>query len=206
MVKKIMSKVENSLENYQLNGDLLKIHTYPDPILKKIATPVENFDENLKKLCFDMLFTMYHAPGIGLAAPQIGLSKRIFVMDVDYDRELIEGSEDDYTLSNFKPQVFINPVIRDKEGEIVYQEGCLSLPGIYEDVKRFESCVVDYQDWNGNTHTIEASELFAICIQHENDHLDGVVFIEKLSPLKLDFYSKKLIKQKKKDRQSQELD
>lgn len=198
--------MENSLENYKLEGTKLKIHTYPDPVLKKIAVPVEadEFNDELKELCYNMLFTMYHAPGIGLAAPQIGISKRIFVMDIDYEREekeLADG-ETTYELSGFKPMIFINPVISDKEGEITYQEGCLSLPGVFEDVKRFEKCKVNFQDVEGNHHAIEAEELRSICIQHENDHLDGKVFIERLSMLKRNFYSKKLTKEKKKLQQS----
>ncbi len=196
----------NSLENYELRGNLLKIHTYPDPVLKKIAAPVEpnEFNEELKELCFNMLYTMYNAPGIGLAAPQVGISKRIFVMDIDYDREekTLPDGETTYELSNFKPMIFINPVISDKEGEIVYQEGCLSLPGVYDDVKRFMKCKVSFQDPEGNHHQIEAEELQSICIQHENDHLDGIVFLERLSMLKRNFYSKKLIKEKKKIQQS----
>jgi peptide deformylase len=184
-------------QNYKLDGELLNIHTYPDPILTQVADEVTNFDENLKKLCKDMLYTMYHAPGIGLAAPQVGIGKRIFVIDVDYTREETSEGSGEYTLSNFNPQIFINPVIKNKEGQISYQEGCLSLPGVYEDVKRFENISVDFQDTDGNSHSIDASELFSICIQHENDHLDGIVFIEKLSPLKRNFFKKKLIKAKK---------
>lgn len=184
-------------ENYTLEGELLKIHTYPDPILKKVATDVTEFDDELKTFCKNMLYTMYNAPGIGLAAPQVGVSKRIFVVDVNYDREETSEGSGEFTLSNFEPFIFINPVLREKEGEIKYQEGCLSLPGVYEDVKRFEHIVVDYQDTDGNKHTIEANELFSICIQHENDHLDGIVFLDKLSPLKRNFFAKKLIKAKK---------
>ena len=140
---------------------------------------------------------MYHAPGIGLAAPQIGISKRIFVIDVDYDREETEDDSGEFNLSNFNPKVFINPVIKEKNGEITYQEGCLSLPGIYEDVKRYENIVVEYQNTDGEKKEISADELFSICIQHENDHLDGIVFIDRLSGLKKNFFKKKLLKQKR---------
>jgi len=140
---------------------------------------------------------MYKAPGIGLAAPQIGLSKRIFVLDVDYTREETSEDSGEYILADFNPQIFINPKIIDKEGEIIYQEGCLSLPDIYEDVKRFETIHVEYQDTKGQSHKIEAHELLSICIQHENDHLDGIVFIDRLSNLKKTFFKKKLIKAKK---------
>lgn len=188
--------MEKILENYILKGEELEIHTYPDPVLTTVAAEVTEFNDDLKTLCLNMLYTMYHAPGIGLAAPQIGLSKRVFVVDVDFDREEDEETEQ-VSLSNFTPKIFINPVIREKDGEIIYQEGCLSLPGIFENVKRFEHIVVDYQDTDGNKHTIEANELLSICIQHENDHLDGVVFIDRLSSLKKTFFKKKLIKAKK---------
>ena len=189
--------MQNLLENYKLEGKNLNIHTFPDPVLTKQATPVlpGEFNEELAVLCKDMLYTMYHAPGIGLAAPQIGISKRIFVVDVEYDRDVDEES-DVVTLSNFHPFIFINPIIKSTNGEIVYQEGCLSLPGVYEDVTRFDSIEVEYQDLTGAFHTITATELFAICIQHENDHLDGIVFIDRLSNLKKNFFKKKLTKDK----------
>lgn len=189
--------MEKILENYTLEGELLNIHTYPDPVLTTVATDVTEFGSDLKTLCKNMLYTMYNAPGIGLAAPQIGLSKRIFVIDTDYNREETSEDSGEYTLSDFNPRIFINPKIINKEGEITYQEGCLSLPGIFEDVKRFESIEVEFQNTDGETHTITANELLSICIQHENDHLDGIVFIERLSNLKKSFFKKKLIKAKK---------
>lgn len=191
--------METVTQNYVLEGELLNIHTYPDPVLTKVAQPVEahEFNDELKVLCKNMLYTMYDAPGIGLAAPQIGVSKRIFVIDVDFTREeTFEGSEE-YTLGNFNPLVFINPKFVLEDGQTTYQEGCLSLPGIYEDVKRFERITVEYQDTDGNVHQIEASDLLSICIQHENDHLDGIVFIDRLSALKKKFFQNKLIKDKK---------
>ncbi len=189
--------METVIENYKLEGELLNIHTYPDPVLTKVADEVTDFDENLKSLCKNMLYTMYNAPGIGLAAPQIGLSKRIFVVDIDYSREETAEDSGEFTLGDFNPRIFINPIIKVKDGEIKYQEGCLSLPGVYEDVKRFEKIVVEYQDTNGDKHELEAEELLSICIQHENDHLDGIVFLERLSPLKKSFFKKKLMKAKK---------
>ena len=122
-------------------------------------------------------------------------------MDVDYDREKVLRSdgEEDYNLSNFNPFIFINPIIREKVGKISYEEGCLSLPGIYEEVERFEKITVDYQDLNGNKKTMDAKGLLSICIQHENDHLDGIVFIDHLSPLKKNLFKKKLIKEKKRN-------
>lgn len=189
--------MEKMLENYSLEGELLNIRTYPDPVLTKISEDVTEFDDDLKLLCKNMLFTMYHAPGIGLAAPQIGVNKRIFVLDVDYDREETAEDSDEYTLENFQPQIFINPIFKEKTGEILNQEGCLSLPGIFEDVKRAENVIVDYKDTDGIEQTIEADELLGICLQHENDHLDGIVFIERLSILKKNFFKKKLSKAKK---------
>lgn len=189
--------MENFLENYVLEGERLPIVTFPDLVLTTKAVEVTEFNDELKLLCKNMLYTMYHAPGIGLAAPQIGLSKRIFVVDVEFSRDETAEDSGEFVLDNFNPHVFINPKLRDLEGEIVYQEGCLSLPEIFEDVKRFEKVVVDYQDMDGNEHTIEAHELFSICIQHENDHLDGIVFIDHLSSLKKTFFKKKLIKAKR---------
>jgi peptide deformylase len=143
---------------------------------------------------------MYHAPGIGLAAPQVGISKRLFVMDITYDREEVTRADgsNDFEYSNFAPLVFINPIIKNKQGEVLYEEGCLSLPGLYEEVKRAETVTVDYQDVEGNSHSIDADELLSICIQHENDHLDGIVFIERLSMIKKNLLSKKFLKQQKK--------
>jgi peptide deformylase len=189
--------MEKILENYELTGKELPIVTYPDPVLTKIAEPVTEFNEELQTLCIDMLYTMYHAPGIGLAAPQIGLSKRIFVVDVEFSREETSEDSDEYVLGDFNPLIFINPVIKKTEGETVYQEGCLSLPGIYEDVKRFATIELEYQDTEGNKHTLNADELLSICIQHENDHLEGKVFIDRLSNLKKVFFKKKLTKAKK---------
>lgn len=190
--------METVTKDYKFEGKELEIYTYPDPVLTKVAQEVEIFDEDLKLLCKNMLYTMYHAPGIGLAAPQIGLSKRIFVVDVDYAREETSEDSDEYNYSDFNPKVFINPRIVTKEGETKYQEGCLSLPGVYEDVKRFENIELEYQDTDGNKHTTSADGLLSICIQHENDHLDGIVFIDRLSNLKKNFFKKKLTKAKAK--------
>jgi len=190
----------NFLENYKLEGELLEILTYPAPVLKKVAAPVTEFNDELRALCKDMFFTMYNAPGIGLAAPQIGKSIRLFVMDIDFDREEITKADDsvEYALSNFNPMVFINPEISNKEGEVLYEEGCLSVPGIFEEVKRAETITISYQDMFGEKHTIEADELLSICLQHEQDHLEGIVFLERLSMLKQNLLKKKFLKKKKK--------
>lgn len=187
-----------NIESYKLEGELLPILTYPNPVLSQMAVEVTQFNSDLELLVKNMLFTMYHAPGIGLAAPQIGQSIRLFVLDVDYDREVITNAEgrEEVRLSGFNPKVFINPVITGTSGSTTFEEGCLSVPGVYEEVKRFQSIHVKYQDLKGNFHELEADDLFSICLQHENDHLDGIVFIERLSNLKKNFYKKKMIKEK----------
>lgn len=185
-------------ENYKLEGDELPIVTYPDPVLSTKASPVTEFTPDLERLVKDMLFTMYHAPGIGLAAPQVGIGQRLFVLDVDYDREMVTNADgkEEVRMSNFSPKVFINPVITGTSGTTTYEEGCLSVPGVYEEVKRYKSIHVRYQDLKGEFHELEADDLLSICIQHENDHLDGIVFIERLSNLKKNFYKKKMVKEK----------
>jgi peptide deformylase len=187
-----------NLEKYKLSGEELQIVTYPDPILSQKASVVTEFGTKLEKLVENMLFTMYHAPGIGLAAPQVGESIRLFVLDVDYDREEITNSrgEEEWRLSAFNPKVLINPVITGTSGTTTYEEGCLSVPGVYEEVKRHLTVHVKYQNLKGEYQELEADDMLSICIQHENDHLDGVVFIERLSNLKKNFYKKKMIKEK----------
>ena len=149
-----------------------------------------------------MLYTMYQAPGIGLAAPQVGKSLRIFVLDIDYEREKITKADGktEYKLTNLNPLIFINPTIKNKEGEMSYEEGCLSLPGLYEEVKRFESIVVEYQDLEGNSQQMTGTNLLSVCIQHENDHLDGVIFLERLSFIKRNFLTKKYLKGQKRSK------
>ncbi len=187
-----------NLEKYELKGELIPIVTYPDPVLSTKAVPVTEFNKDLQHLVKDMLYTMYHAPGIGLAAPQVGKGIRLFVLDVDYDREMVTtaSGKEEPRLSGFNPMVFINPVITGTSGTTTYEEGCLSVPGVYEEVKRYKSINVKYQDMEGNFHEMEADDMMSICIQHENDHLDGIVFIERLSNLKKQFYKKKMAKEK----------
>ena len=182
-----------------IGGQIMPILTYPDPILKKVAEPVQHFDGELRELCQNMVRTMYQSQGIGLAAPQVGTSQRIFVMDIGYERKKIidpETRTKTIQCSGFNPHIFINPQIVEKEGEIVFREGCLSLPGVYQEVTRFEQIVVNYQDMDGEKKTWKAEGLFSICMQHENDHLDGVVFVERLSDLKKDFLLKKYFKKR----------
>jgi peptide deformylase len=184
------------LKDYVLQGEKLNIIKYPNPILKKKASDVLVFDEELRVFIKNLLFTMYNSKGIGLAAPQIGKSLRIFVLDIDYQKEKItnpDGSESTI-LKNFNPQVFINPNFIKKEGEIICEEGCLSLPGIFEEVRRSKNIKVEYFDMWGNIMTCEAEGLHAVCIQHENDHLEGIIFLERLSLLKRNLLKKKFIK------------
>jgi peptide deformylase len=195
-----MTFEDNFLENYELSGQMLEIFVYPAPVLTKKAKPVEKFDNELRKICRNMLFTMYHSPGVGLAAPQVGISQRFFVLDVEYKREQVtraDGSEG-HNLSEFHPHVFINPKIVARDGSIEYEEGCLSVPGIHEKVTRSEKVTMEYQDMSGLSHTITAEGLFAICLQHENDHLDGIVFLERLSLIKRNLLKKKYLKERKK--------
>jgi peptide deformylase len=191
-----MTNNGNFLKDYVLQGEKLNIIKYPNPILKKKASDVLVFDEELRVFIKNLLFTMYNSKGIGLAAPQIGKSLRIFVLDIDYQKEKItnpDGSESTI-LKNFNPQVFINPNFIKKEGEIICEEGCLSLPGIFEEVRRSKNIKVEYFDMWGNIMTCEAEGLHAVCIQHENDHLEGIIFLERLSLLKRNLLKKKFIK------------
>lgn len=160
---------------------LLPILRYPDSRLHTVAAPVAAVDDGIRKLAADMLETMYEAPGIGLAATQVNVHKRVLVLDVSEDKS--------------QPQVFVNPEILWREGECVGEEGCLSVPGIYETVKRSERVKVRALDADGEAFEVEADGLLAICLQHEIDHLDGKVFVEYLSNLKLNRIKAKLAKQ-----------
>lgn len=160
---------------------ILEILKYPDPRLKQISNNVSDFDAKLHKLLDDMAETMYKANGVGLAAPQVNQLKRVFVIDIG-------PSEPDQA----KLYEIINPVIEDGEGRIAYEEGCLSVPGITEEVVRKDRVTVRYQDRYGKPQTLKAEGLLAVAMQHENDHLDGIVFVEKLSPLKRRMLKKKL--------------
>ncbi len=160
---------------------LLPILRYPDPRLHKKAAPVETVDENIRKLVVDMAETMYEAPGIGLAATQVDVHKRVIVIDVSEDKS--------------KLLAFVNPEILERSGEQVCEEGCLSVPGVYEKVTRSEQVRVRALDLQGQSISLEADGLLAVCIQHEIDHLDGKVFVEHLSKLKQGRIKAKLAKQ-----------
>ena len=149
---------------------LLHILEYPDPRLKKVASPVTAFTPEIEKLVRDMAETMYAAPGVGLAATQVDVHKRVIVID-------ISDTKDDL-------RVFINPELVAAEGEVECEEGCLSVPGYYDKVTRAEKITVRAQDARGEAFELTTDGLLAVCIQHEMDHLEGKVFVEKLSPLK----------------------
>ncbi|MBP5296481.1 MAG: peptide deformylase [Bacteriovoracaceae bacterium] len=188
------------LQKYRRQGQILSIITYPHPTLKKQATAVTDFNPALRHLCRDLLFTMYAAPGLGLAAPQVNIRQRIFVCDTTYEREekVLPSGETTIKLKNFKPQVFINPIITPiSEEMMVHEEGCLSVPQVFEDVKRHKDIKIVYQDPWGNRHEEELHELAAICAQHEFDHLEGHIFLERLGLLKRQLALKKYLKQQK---------
>lgn len=162
-----------------------EIVLYPSEILRQRSDEVTNFNEELNTLIKDMAETMYDAPGIGLAAPQIGINKRIAVVDLGNDEE---------TKRTAKLYTFINPVITHSQGYIKYEEGCLSLPGIREYVERPNQIQVKALDENGKEFSVEAEGLLAVCIQHEIDHLNGILFTDKLEGLKRKLAFKKLTK------------
>ncbi|MDO4997126.1 MAG: peptide deformylase [Neisseria sp.] len=162
---------------------LLPILKHPDERLKIVAKPVAEVDERIQTLVRDMFETMYDARGIGLAATQVDVHERVVVMDLSEDKS--------------EPRVFINPIITHKDGVTTYEEGCLSIPGIYDTVTRAERVTVEALNEKGEAFTLEADGLLAICIQHELDHLAGKLFVEYLSPLKQNRIKTKLTKLKK---------
>ena len=165
---------------------LRKILTEPDSILRKKSEPLEQVDSDTKKLMDDMLETMYAAPGIGLAAVQVGILKRLVVIDISKDEE------------KKKPIFLINPkIIHQSKKTSVHEEGCLSLPGQFAEIERPAECLIKYIDYNGKEKELKSDGLLATCIQHEVDHLNGILFIDYLSKLKKEIIIKKLSKNKK---------
>lgn len=160
---------------------LLPILRFPDPRLKKVAAPVSQVDDNLRKLAANMAETMYEAPGIGLAATQVDVHRRLIVIDVSEEKNQL--------------RVFVNPELVRCEGSALGEEGCLSVPGIYDKVERAERVTVNYLDLDGKPQTLAADGLLAVCIQHEIDHLNGTVFVDHLSQLKQTRIKNKLAKQ-----------
>ena len=171
----------------------------PDPRLKQVSEPVEAVTDDLRLLMDDMVETMHDAKGIGLAAIQVGVSKRVIVMDLSPSNSAEDGeSEDRFDLSELKDEpirYFVNPeIVWTSEEMNNYQEGCLSVPGFYDDVERPQACKVTYLDYQGEPQELNCDGLLATCIQHEMDHLNGVVFLDHLSRLKRDMIVKKLRK------------
>jgi len=160
---------------------LLPILRFPDTRLKKVATPVINIDESIRKLVADMAETMYEAPGIGLAATQVDVHKQVVVIDTSEDKSDL--------------RVFVNPRIENCLGSQTGEEGCLSVPGIYDKVERAEQVTVHYLDLDGKKQSLTTDGLLAVCIQHEVDHLNGTVFVDHLSQLKQTRIKSKLAKQ-----------
>jgi peptide deformylase len=159
----------------------LEILHYPNPRLRNCAKPVEIFDKELEEFTENMLETMYHSSGIGLAATQVGVSRRVVVIDVSESRD--------------QPLCLINPEILEREGEEVSEEGCLSVPSVYEKVTRAERIKIKAQDKSGESFEMDADGILAVCIQHEVDHLDGKLFIDYLSGLKRQRIRRKLEKE-----------
>ncbi|MEK7790272.1 MAG: peptide deformylase [Deltaproteobacteria bacterium] len=166
---------------------LFKIVTHPSPVLRKKTSPIVDFhDKNLEMLIQDMAETMYGAPGVGLAANQVGLSLRMAVIDVIWKK-----AEKPEEKEKKKLLVFINPEIIDKKEPFTFEEGCLSIPGVREIVRRFNRVTVRYQDIRGTKKTLSAEGLLAVALQHETDHLNGKLYIDHLSPLKRGLLLKK---------------
>ena len=162
---------------------ILKIVQYPDSILKKKSAPVESVDAEVRGLIDHMFETMYDAPGVGLAAPQVGILKRILVIDVGRLEDQKQKPD---------PRAIINPVITNREDKIVWEEGCLSLPNLLVSVERSKKIIVEGLDYHGKPirHLVEG--LWAVAFQHEIDHLDGILLVDRLSRLKRDLYKRKL--------------
>ena len=161
-----------------------KILTEPDPFLRQVSQDVEEVNDKIRRLMDDMLETMYSAPGIGLAAIQVGVPKRVIVIDLSKEEKK-------------KPLYFVNPkVIVKSKNNSTYEEGCLSVPGQFAEVDRPDKCHINYLDYNGQKKELKAEGLLATCIQHEMDHLEGILFIDYLSKLKKSMILKKLSKNK----------
>jgi peptide deformylase len=165
---------------------ILEILHYPDKRLRTVAKPVEKVDASIKKLVDDMFETMYLAPGIGLAATQVNVHQQVIVIDISEEKN--------------QPLCLINPEIIAEEGTESCDEGCLSVPEIYETVERSEKVTVKALDQNGDEYTLQADELLAVCIQHEMDHLKGKLFVDYLSPLKQQRIKKRLLKHQREER------
>ncbi len=163
---------------------LLSILQYPDPRLKLVAKPVDCFGADIDQICKDLLDTMYETNGVGLAATQVNIQLRIFVIDISEDQT--------------QPLCIINPKLTNAQNEISWEEGCLSFPGVFAKVKRSAEISIEYFNIRGELQTLNADQLTAVCIQHEIDHLNGITFYDHLSPLKQAMLRKKLDKAREK--------
>ena len=168
---------------YILHMERLKILEFPDKRLRRVSEAITTFDQGLKRLSDNMLMTMYEEKGIGLAAPQVNKPVRLIVMDISEDRD--------------QPLVFVNPVVSSFEGKVESNEGCLSVPDIKTDIKRHETITLNAQNLEGTAISLETDGLLSICIQHEIDHLNGKLFIDYISDIKLQRLRKKVAKQNK---------
>ena len=176
---------------------LREILTEPNEILREKSLKVEKVDEDLQKLMDDMLETMYAAPGIGLAAIQIGVRKRVIVLDIGW-RDKSESTDDEKQVERKNPMYFVNPeIITKSTNNSIYEEGCLSVPGQFAEIERPDKCCIKYLDYYGNSKELVAIGMLATCIQHEMDHLEGILFIDYLSKLKKSMIIKKLTEQRK---------
>ena len=176
---------------------LRKILTEPNKLLRTKSLVVEKVDEDIQKLMNDMLETMYAAPGIGLAAIQVGVPKRVIVLDIGW-RDKLESVNNEKQEARKNPMYFVNPEIITKSiNNSTYEEGCLSVPGQFAEIERPDKCHIKYLDYYGNPKELVAEDMLATCIQHEMDHLEGVLFIDYLSKLKKSMIIKKLSKHKK---------
>ena len=175
---------------------LREILTEPNKLLREKSLAVEGVNEDLQKLMDDMLETMYAAPGIGLAAIQIGVPKRVIVLDIRW-RDKSESTSDEKQVERKNPMYFVNPeIITKSTNNSIYEEGCLSVPGQFAEITRPDKCYVKYLDYYGQPKELVAEGMLATCIQHEIDHLEGILFIDYLSRLKKSMIVKKLAKQK----------
>ena len=176
---------------------LREILTEPNKLLRTKSLAVEKVDEDLQKLMNDMLETMYAAPGIGLAAIQVGVPKRVIVLDIGW-RNKSESTNDEKQVVRKNPMYFVNPeIITKSTNNSTYEEGCLSVPGQFAEIDRPDKCHVRYLDYYGQPKEIKAEGMLATCIQHEIDHLEGILFIDYLSKLKKSMIVKKLSKHQK---------
>ena len=175
---------------------LKEILTEPNKLLRAKSLAVEKVDVDLQKLMNDMLETMYAAPGIGLAAIQVGVPKRVIVLDIEW-RNKSESTNDEIQVVRKNPMCFVNPeIITKSTNYLTYEEGCLSVPGQFAEIERPDKCHIKYLDYYGQSKELVVKDMLATCIQHEMDHLEGILFIDYLSKLKKSMIVKKLTKQK----------